>query len=70
MSFLFGGKSKPTPVAKMPDPEDAAYRNAEDRKRREIAARSGRRSTVLSQGATAGSAGTSAYKNTMLGQAS
>lgn len=68
MSFLFGKTQKPTPVAKMPDPEDAGTKNAEDRKRREIAARSGRRSTVLSQSASNG-AGTSAYKATLLGNA-
>lgn len=68
MSFLFGKKQQPTPVAKMPDPEDAGVKNAEDRKRREIAMRSGRRSTVLSQGGGNG-AGMSAYKATLLGNA-
>lgn len=68
MSFLFGKTPKPTPVAKMPDPEDPGTKNAEDRKRREIAARSGRRSTVLSQSAGSG-AGTTPYKSTMLGSA-
>lgn len=55
----------PKPVA-MPDPEDPESREAEERKRRQIAARSGRSSTILSRGT---GSGTRAYGNSLLGQA-
>lgn len=57
---------KPTP---MPDPEGPDVRAEEERRRRAIAARSGRSSTILSRG-SGGEAGTRSYSNSLLGQAS
>lgn len=69
MGKLFKGPDiKPAQPVRMPDPEDPDTREAEERQRRQIAARSGRASTVLSRGA-GGSPGTSAYRNSLLGQA-
>lgn len=69
MGNLF--KPKMPEVAKpvrMPDPEDPETNEAEERKRRQIAARSGRTSTILSQ-RSGGGAGTQAFTNSLLGQA-
>lgn len=69
MGALFGGKPKaPTPV-RMPDANDPAIRQQEERKRREIMARSGRSSTMLSRNAGGGEAGTRSYSNSLLGSA-
>lgn len=73
MGALFGSKNKmqPTPVARMPDPEDPAVKDEERRKRLAIAARSGRASTILTpRRPTTGGAGTVPYANSLLGQAS
>ena len=50
MGALFG-KAKPPKVVRMPDANDPNILQSEERKRREIAARSGRSSTMLSRGA-------------------
>lgn len=71
MGKLFGGgssKMEPTPVTRMPDPEAPEVKNAEERRRREIMARSGRTSTILSRGSGGSGAGTGAYGNSLLGQ--
>lgn len=67
MGALFG-KPKPPKVVRMPDANDPVIRQSEERKRREIAARSGRSSTMLSRGA-GGEAGTRSYSNSLLGSA-
>lgn len=59
---------EPTPV-RMPDPEGPDVRAEEERRRRAIAARSGRTSTILSR-SSGGEAGTRSYSNSLLGQAS
>lgn len=67
ISRMFGGgMEKPKPVA-MPDPEGQAAREEAERRRREIANRGGRASTVMSRGG--GEGGTGAYRNSLLGQA-
>lgn len=69
MGALFG-KAKPPTVVRMPDQNDPNIRQAEERKRREIAGRSGRSSTMLSRGAGGGGeAGTRSYGNSLLGSA-
>jgi len=68
MGALFG-KAKPPTVVRMPDQNDPNIRQAEERKRREIAGRSGRSSTMLSRGAGGGEAGTRSYGNSLLGSA-
>ena len=71
MGKLFGGgsqKVEPTPVTRMPDPEAPEVKDAEARRRREIMARSGRQSTMLSRGGNGSGAGTGAYGNSLLGQ--
>lgn len=55
---------KPKPVL-MPDPESPVIKNTEDAKRRQIAARSGRTSTML----TRPDSGGGAYRHSLLGQA-
>jgi len=66
----FFGKAKPPTVVRMPDQNDPNIRQAEERKRREIAGRSGRSSTMLSRGAGGGGeAGTRSYGNSLLGSA-
>lgn len=62
---------KVTPPKPMPDMESPVVRESEDKKRRQIAARGGRASTMLSSrnGSGGGEAGTGAYKNSLLGQA-
>jgi hypothetical protein len=65
MGALFGAK-KPQAV-RMPDLNSPVSREAEERKRREIAGRSGRASTRLS--GRSGEAGTGAYSNSLLGSA-
>lgn len=55
---------RPKPVL-MPDADSPLIRNAEDAKRRQIAARSGRTSTMLTRPEMAGGA----YRNSLLGQA-
>lgn len=66
----FFGKAKPPTVVRMPDQNDPNIRQAEERKRREIAGRSGRSSTMLSRGAGGGGeAGTRSYSNSLLGSA-
>ena len=59
-------KPKVSKPADMPSMADPAIRDAEERKKREIAGRGGRASTILTQ---RGEAGTSAYGNSLLGQA-
>lgn len=70
MGALFGGGDKPAPVkpVRMPVANDIADRNAAARERRNIGERSGRSSTIMTRpnGATAG---TTAYTNSLLGQA-
>jgi len=73
MGKLFGGgsaKVEPTPVTRMPDPQAPEVKDAEERRRREIMARSGRTSTILSRGNSGGGSGsgTGAYGNSLLGQ--
>lgn len=68
MSALFGEKPKPAPVVRMPVPEDKESQMAAERKRREIAGRQGRRSTMLSR-PSSGEPGTRSYGNSLLGQA-
>lgn len=74
MGKLFGGGAQkapePTPVTRMPDPEAPDVKAAEERRRREIMARSGRTSTMLSRGnsGSGSGAGTGAYGNSLLGQ--
>ena len=67
MGALFG-KPKPPAVVRMPDTNDPVIRQSEERKRREIAARSGRSSTMLSR-SSGGEAGTRSYSNSLLGSA-
>lgn len=67
MSKLFGSKPEQPKVARMPVPDDAASRDAALRQRQAIANRSGRRSTIMTRGG--GEAGTTAFKNSLLGQA-
>ncbi len=63
MGFLFGSKPKPADPVRMPtSSSEEASRLLGIRKQKEIMARSGRRSTVLS-----GSGG-GAYTNSLLGQ--
>lgn len=72
MGFLFGDKPKPAEPARMPTPDDAESRKAAARARAAAMSRSGRSSTILSRRAgarTTGEAGTTAYKNSLLGQA-
>lgn len=74
MGKLFGGGDtpKPTPVAKMPDPEDPTVKAAERARQLAIQQRSGRSSTVLtrgSSGSAGNNAGTQSYGNSLLGQA-
>jgi len=64
---LFGKAPKPTPPTPMPVPDDAAARAADLRERQQIAARTGRASTMLSR--RTGDAGTASYGNSLLGQA-
>lgn len=71
MGGLFGSK-KPQPVARMPDEQDPAVLEARRRSASEQQARSGRTSTVMTtarQRQTPGQAGTTAYTNSLLGQA-
>jgi hypothetical protein len=70
--FSGGDTPKPTPVAKMPDPEDPQVKEAARRKALAVTQRSGRASTVLSRsnsGNASSGAGTQAYGNSLLGQA-
>lgn len=67
MSALFGSKPKPADPVRMPVQDDATARAAKERKRRDIASRSGRESTRLSR--SSGSPGTSSYGNSLLGSA-
>lgn len=70
MSFLFGGKPKPAAPTPMPVPDDAAAKAADMRQRQQIAARTGRASTVMSRRPSGGGdAGTSSYGNSLLGSA-
>ena len=55
---------KPKPVA-MPDLDSPVMKAGEDARRRQIAARSGRSSTILSRPEGTGGA----YRNSLLGQA-
>jgi hypothetical protein len=65
MGSLFS-KPKVTPPPPMPDMNDADIQAAEQRTRRAAMARSGRDSTILTNGT--GSGGSTAYGNTLLGQ--
>lgn len=68
MGALFGDKpEKPKPV-RMPVAGDVAERNAAARERRNIGERSGRSSTIMTR-PTGATAGTTAYTNSLLGQA-
>lgn len=55
---------KPKPVA-MPDPQSPVNKAAEEERRRQIAARSGRASTILTRPESSGGA----YRHSLLGQA-
>lgn len=69
MGALFG-KAKEPKVVRMPDANDPAIKQSEERKRREIASRSGRSSTMLTRNAGGGGeAGTRSYSNSLLGSA-
>lgn len=71
MGALFGKPKPPTPI-RMPDANDPAVKQSEERKRREIMARSGRSSTMLSRnagGGGGGEAGTRSYSASLLGNA-
>lgn len=68
MSGLFGKTPKVSDPTPMPVPDDAAAKAADLRQRQQIAARSGRASTMLSR-QSGGSAGTQSYSNSLLGQA-
>lgn len=72
MSGLFGKKPEvkaPEPV-RMPVPDDEESKAAGRRQQEAIRRRSGRTSTILSRnGARTSEAGTSAYGNSLLGQA-
>lgn len=65
MANLFGSKPKAPEPVRMPVDNDAETKAAEERQRRAIATRGGRSSTILSRP----SGGTSAYGNSLLGQA-
>lgn len=68
MGGLFGGAPKaPKPAApvRMPDIASPVVNAAEEEARRKAMSRSGRASTILSQGSSGGS---QAYTNTALGQ--
>lgn len=67
MAALFGKKPEKPQAVRMPVDNDASVKSAEERQRRAIAARGGRSSTILSR--QGGTAGTTAYKNSLLGQA-
>lgn len=67
MASLFGKKPEEPKPVRMPVDDDATVKAAEDRQRRAIASRGGRSSTILSR--QGGTAGTAAYKNSLLGQA-
>jgi hypothetical protein len=77
MGGLFGSKAKapaPTPVARMPDVEDPAIKEARRKAAAASQARSGRAATVLTSRAArsapaASGAGGTAYTNSLLGQA-
>lgn len=56
------------PVIRMPVENSASTRAANERKRRQIFGRSGRRSTILTR-RDGGEAGIGAYSNSLLGQA-
>lgn len=68
MGALFGGKKPPDPKpVLMPDATSPVVKAAAQQRQRQIMARSGRQSTVLTR--PDGGAGTGAYKNSLLGQA-
>lgn len=77
MGKLFGGSTpKPTPVVRMPDDEDPTVVEARRRAAADAQARSGRTSTVLSRQRSRAASpapgtqgGTTAYRNSLLGQA-
>lgn len=73
MGGLFGKAPKAADPVKMPVADDAATLAAQERQRQQVAARSGRASTVMSRragnGRTGGDAGTSSYSNSLLGSA-
>ncbi|TGQ11216.1 hypothetical protein EN858_14940 [Mesorhizobium sp. M4B.F.Ca.ET.215.01.1.1] len=68
MSGLFGSKPKVADPTPMPVPDDAASKAADLRQRQQVAARTGRASTMLSR-QNGGQAGTTSYGNSLLGQA-
>ena len=70
MGSLFKPKTPaPTPVTRMPDAEDPAVKEAEERKRRAAMARGGRSATIMtSRDRGDGNPGTSTYRNSLLGQ--
>jgi hypothetical protein len=67
MGALFGPKMKKEEPVKMPDPQGVEAQAAAEARRRQIASRSSRASTVMSR--SGGEGGTGAYKNSLLGQA-
>jgi hypothetical protein len=71
MSFIFGQKQQqtatPAPVARMPVPGEKDRLAAMETRRRMLSRR-GRSSTILTNGSR-GEAGTTAYGNSLLGQA-
>ncbi len=65
MGALFGGKQpKPAPVVPIPDADSPLIKATENERLRQIAARSGRKSTDLS----GGTGGTQSYANSTYGQ--
>jgi hypothetical protein len=66
MGGLFGGAKppKPQPPVRLPDEDDPAIAEEARRKRMAATSKSGRASTVL----TDGGSGNGAYANTVLGQ--
>lgn len=74
MGALFGGKQQtPAPAQVMPDTQDPAIKDAQKRAAMAAQQRSGRTSTVLTTPQTrapaGGTPGTTAYGNSLLGQA-
>jgi hypothetical protein len=71
MSNLFGKAPKPAAAVPMPVPDDAAALAAQQRQQQQIAARSGRKDTIMTQRRPSGrgDAGTSSYTNSYLGSA-
>lgn len=72
MGGLFSSKApKPSPVAAMPDEEDPAVKQRRRMAAAESQSRTGRTSTIMStrNGRPGTQGGTTAYSNSLLGQA-